>query len=63
MMHEIREQLKGKNQPGQPPLTRKEANRAWREDVLGIQSEEQKNIAKLKKQERSKKNRYQEEAE
>lgn len=54
MMHEIREQLKGKTQPGQPTLSRKEANRTWREDILGIRSEEQKKADKAKRQERGK---------
>lgn len=53
IMHEIRENLKLKTLPGQPTPSRKEANRAWREDILGIRSEEQKSIEKSKKQERS----------
>ena len=36
MMQEIRIALKKKAAPGEPPLSRKEANRTWREDILGI---------------------------
>ena len=57
MMHEMREQLKGKSQPGQPTLSRKEANRTWREDILGIRSEEQKRADKAKKQQLTKQTR------
>jgi hypothetical protein len=53
MMQEIREALKKKAAPGQATLSRKEANRTWREDILGIRSEEQKQIDKVKKQERN----------
>lgn len=55
MMHEIRAELKGKSQPGQPTMSRKEANRTWREDILGIRSEEQKKADKAKKQQATKK--------
>lgn len=55
MMHEIREQLKGKSQPGQPTMPRKESNRVWREEILGIRSEEQKKADKTKRQQRSNK--------
>lgn len=58
MMSEIREQLKGKSQPGQPTMPRKEANRVWREDILGIRSEEQKKADKAKKQEKSSRKKY-----
>jgi hypothetical protein len=58
MMTEIREQLKGKSQLGQPTMSRKEANRTWREDILGIRSEEQKKAEKVKKQERTKQKRH-----
>jgi hypothetical protein len=54
MMHEIRVQLKGKSQPGQPTMSRKESNRTWREDILGIRSEEQKKADKAKKQKANK---------
>jgi hypothetical protein len=53
MMSEIREALKKKAAPGEATLSRKEANRTWREDILGIRSEEQKQIDKAKKQERN----------
>ena len=60
MMSEIRESLKKKAAPGEATLSRKEANRTWREDILGIRSEEQKQADKVKKQERnSKKKRVQ----
>lgn len=55
MMHEIREQLKGKSQPGQPTMSRKESNRVWREEILGIRSEEQKKADKTKRQQRNNK--------
>ena len=55
MRHEIREQLKGKSQPGQPTMSRKESNRVWREEILGIRSEEQKKADKTKRQQRSNK--------
>ena len=42
MYSDIRIAIKAKAEKGQPTLSRKEANRAWREDVLGILSEEQK---------------------
>jgi hypothetical protein len=54
-MQEIRLALKKKAEKGQPPLSRKEANRTWREDILGIHSEEQKQKIKEQKQKRSKK--------
>jgi hypothetical protein len=57
MMHEIRESLKLKTEPGKPTPSRKEANRVWREDILGIRSEEQKQVDKAKKQERNNKKR------
>lgn len=53
-MHEMRVSLKLKAQPGQPTPSRKEANRVWREDILGIKSDEQKQAEKTKKQERTK---------
>jgi len=53
MMHEIRENLKLKTEPGKPTPSRKEANKVWREDILGIRSDEQKHADKVKKQERN----------
>jgi hypothetical protein len=53
MMGEIRELLKKKSAKGEATLSRKEANRTWREDVLGILSEDQKRDAKRRRQERS----------
>jgi hypothetical protein len=57
MMHEIRESLKLKTEPGKPTPSRKEANKVWREDILGIRSEEQKQADKVKKQERNSRKR------
>ena len=54
MMQEIRVALKKKAQPGQPPLSRREANKTWREDVLGILSDDQKKARKAQRQENSK---------
>ncbi len=49
-MQEIRVALKRKAEKGQPTLPRKEANRTWREDILGIFSEEQKRNQKAQRQ-------------
>lgn len=51
IMQEIRVALKGKAEKGQPTLSRKEANRTWREDILGILSEDQKKQRKVQRQE------------
>ena len=53
MMTEIREALKKKAEKGEPPISNKEANRTWREDILGILSDDQK---KQRKQQRQDKN-------
>jgi hypothetical protein len=50
MMSEIRVALKKKAERGQPPIPNKEANRTWREDILGILSEDQKRIKREQKQ-------------
>jgi hypothetical protein len=50
MMQEIRIALKKKSEKGQPPLTRNESNKTWREDILGILSEDQKTERKLSRQ-------------
>lgn len=60
VMQEIRRCLKGKPVPGQPTPSRKEANRAWREDILGIRSEDQKKADKEFRQKKSKKYQEQE---
>jgi hypothetical protein len=52
-MQEIREQLKRVAPKGSTTLSRKEANRTWREDILGILSEDQKRAVKAQKQERN----------
>jgi hypothetical protein len=54
MMAEIREALKKKSTKGQPPISNKEANRTWREDVLGILSEDQKRQQKIQRQKNNK---------
>lgn len=59
MMAEIRESLKLKTVPGEPTPSRKMANKTWREDILGILSEDQKQAQKAKKQEKNKKRRTQ----
>jgi hypothetical protein len=53
VMQEIRLALKKKSEKGQPTPSRKEANRVWREEILGILSEDQK---KQKKEERQRRN-------
>ena len=60
MMREMREQLKKKAEKGQPTLSRKEANRTWREEILGILSEDQKKEKKQKRQEKSTKRKMRE---
>ena len=57
-MQEIRTDLKKKAEKGQASISRKEANRTWREDILGILSEEQKNQRKEKRQQSSKKRSF-----
>ena len=58
IMQEIREALKKKAAPGQATLSRKEANKTWREDILGILSEDQKSAKKAFKQQQSNKRRH-----
>ena len=53
MMAEIRQALKKKSEKGEPPISNKEANRTWREDVLGILSDDQKNERKKQRQEKN----------
>lgn len=55
MMKEIHRDLKMKTPPGEATLSRKVANRTWREDILGIRSDEQKQADKARKQERNNK--------
>lgn len=57
IMQEIRLSLKKKAEKGQPSLSRKEANRTWREDILGVFSEEQKKQKKTERQEKNKKSK------
>ena len=60
MMSEIRQALKKKAGKGEPPISNKEANRTWREDILGILSDDQKSERKKQRQEKSKKYRDEE---
>jgi hypothetical protein len=60
MMAEIRIALKKKSEKGQPPISNKEANRTWREDILGILSDDQKKERKQKRQEKNSKIKYME---
>jgi hypothetical protein len=60
MMAEIRIALKKKSEKGQPTFSNKEANRTWREDILGILSDDQKKQRKEKRQQQNKKQRFQE---
>jgi hypothetical protein len=53
IMQEIRVDLKKKAEKGQPTLSRKEANRTWREDILGFLSEDQKRERKDKNREKN----------
>ena len=56
MMAEIRQALKKKAIKGEPSIPNKEANRTWREDILGILSEDQKKERKKIRQKKSSKN-------
>ena len=60
MMAEIRQALKKKAGKGEPPISNKEANRTWREEVLGIFSEDQKKQNKAARQAKSTKNKFRE---
>jgi hypothetical protein len=61
MMAEIREALKKRSVKGQPPISNKEANRTWREDVLGILSEDQKKQRKVDRQKKNKRSKFEDE--
>jgi len=65
VMQEIRTSLKKKAGPGEPTPSKKEANRVWREEILGIKSELQKKEDKERRQTRqqTKSRRYREEDE
>jgi hypothetical protein len=56
MMAEIRQALKKKSKKGEPPISNKDANRTWREDILGILSDDQKKQIKKMRQQKSGKN-------
>ena len=60
MMAEIRQALKKKAGKGEPPISNKEANRTWREEVLGILSEDQKKQNKAARQAKSAKSKFRE---
>lgn len=53
VMSELRESLKKKAAPGEPTLSCREANRTWREDILGILSNDQKAEDKARRQRKS----------
>jgi hypothetical protein len=55
IMQEMRLQLKKTAPKGSPSLSREEANRTWREDILGILSADQKNKVKEQRQQKNKK--------
>ena len=55
IMQEMRLSLKKKAEIGQASLSNRESNRTWREDILGLLSEDQKKEVKAKKQEKNKK--------
>lgn len=57
MYSDIRIALKMKPEEGKPTPSKKEANRSWREDILGILSEEQKKEQKKLRQSKNKRNR------
>lgn len=57
IMQEMRVALKKTTEKGQATLSRKEANRTWREDILGILSEDQKKAIKAQKQEKNKRSK------
>lgn len=58
IMQEIRVALKKKAENGKATLSRKEANRTWREDILGVLSEDQKKEKKAQRQEKTKRTRF-----
>ncbi len=53
-MQEMRLALKKKAEAGQPTPSRREANKTWREDILGILSDDQKKERKAKRQQKTK---------
>jgi hypothetical protein len=55
IMDEIRTALKKKSVKGGPSISNKDANRTWREDILGVFSEEQKQQEKARRQNKNKK--------
>lgn len=60
IMQEIRIALKKKAIPGEPTPSKKEANRVWREEILGIKSELQKKQDKEFRQNKNKNKKYRE---
>jgi len=63
VMSEIRERLKKKANKGEATLSNKEANRTWREEILGNLSEEQKKQNKQKRQQQGRRNNSSKEVE
>jgi hypothetical protein len=58
MMAEIRQALKKKAEKGQPSISNKEANRTWREDILGVFSDDQKKEKKIERQNKAKNKKF-----
>jgi len=58
IMQEMRLSLKKKAEKGQPTPSRRDANRTWREEILGILSEDQKKQRKAERQQKTKKTKY-----
>jgi hypothetical protein len=58
IMQEMRVNLKKKAEKGQPTPSRKDSNRTWREEILGILSEDQKKQRKAERQQKTKKAKY-----
>jgi hypothetical protein len=54
IMQEIRLLLKKTAEKGQPTLSNKESKRSWREEILGILSEDQKKQIKTERQRKNK---------
>ena len=58
-MQEVRVLLKKKSEKGCAPIPKKEANRTWREDILGILSEDQRRQRKTERQQSVKGSKHQ----
>jgi hypothetical protein len=58
IMQEMRVNLKKKAEKGQPTPSKRDANRTWREDILGFLSEDQKKQRKTERQQKTKKEKF-----